>query len=102
MIRSCSSDLSLSGPGYQSELSVSEHYWDTRRDSVQERKQESRRQLSDRASSVSIAGGIPPKYNKFPFRDTRQELENAINGEEIKIAGTGTISKECRCGGINQ
>lgn len=35
---------------------------------------------------VTMANQIPDKYTKFPFRETRQELESAIPGGKIKFA----------------
>jgi hypothetical protein len=41
---------------------------------------------------VSMAGGRPSRYTNFPFRETKQELEAAINGGEIKIAGPDIVT----------
>jgi len=39
---------------------------------------------------ISLSGGTPSKWASFPIRETRQELEGAINGE-IKIAGPDIV-----------
>lgn len=40
---------------------------------------------------VTLAGATPSKWVRFPFRDNRAELIAALNGGEIKVAGSAII-----------
>lgn len=41
---------------------------------------------------VTTAGGAPSRWTHFPIRDSRKEVEDAIKGGEIKIAGSDIIA----------
>ena len=41
---------------------------------------------------VTLGGATPSKWCSFPFRDSRKELEDSINGGEIKIAGADIVN----------
>jgi hypothetical protein len=40
---------------------------------------------------VALAGGTPDTWTHFPFRDTRKELIDTINGGQIKVAGIDIV-----------
>jgi hypothetical protein len=36
---------------------------------------------------ITLAGTVPSKWVRFPFRDTKDELKAALNGSDIRIGG---------------
>ena len=44
------------------------------------------------AVDIVTAGGGSTGYTSFPFRETREEVENAISGGQMKLAGADIVS----------